>query len=192
MKHLIFCLLLFLFLTPTALAQEELEINTVTPSPAPTVEYTLPYPGILPDNPLYPVKAARDRIVSFFISDPQRKAEFDLLQSDKRVQAGLFLLHEEKPNVPLALSTISKGQNYYEEALVAAGKARKEKDPGLLGDLTSRLVRSARKQQELLATELKQVDSASQDDLKQLVKRSQGLVTAAKQLEAQRDDAGGM
>src|SRR3989344_6985739 len=52
-------------------------------------EYTLPYPGILPDNLLYPIKVFRDRIVSFLISDPLKKAEFNLLQADKRLQAGV-------------------------------------------------------------------------------------------------------
>jgi hypothetical protein len=47
------------------------------------VEYYLPYPGLLPDNPLYYLKAIRENIQKFFISDPLRKAQFDLLQANK-------------------------------------------------------------------------------------------------------------
>lgn len=182
MQRFLLSLLLFFCLASPVFAQEELLINSVTPTPPQTVEYTLPYPGILPNNPLYPLKAARDRIVSFFISDPQKRAEFDLLQADKRLQAGLFLLHQEKPEVMLAISTISKGQNYFEEALIATEKAREENEEAVLGDLTDRLVRSARKQHELLTNEEKNAENSRKDDFATLVKRSNGFITNATKL----------
>lgn len=80
---------------------------------APT--YDLPYPGILPDNPLYILKAFRDRVVSILISDPLKKAEFDLLNSDKRMSGGLTMLNQGKD--ALGVTTISKSNNYFEEAL---------------------------------------------------------------------------
>lgn len=66
-----------------------------SPSPTPVSEqapqeYVLPYPGILPDHPLYFLKALRDRILEALIVDPQRKAEFYLLQADKRLNMGIF------------------------------------------------------------------------------------------------------
>ena len=72
------------------------------------IEYTLPYPGILPDSPLYFLKTARDKIVSFLISDPLKKAEFNLLAADKRLNSGIFLFNKGKEKYKLALSTISK------------------------------------------------------------------------------------
>jgi hypothetical protein len=75
------------------------------------VNYTLPYPGILPDHPLYPVKALRDRILEFLIRDPQRKADFYLLMADKRLNMGIALT--EKRNYELAESTIFKGEEYF-------------------------------------------------------------------------------
>ena len=56
-------------------------------TPTPTPNYLLPYPGMLPDNPLYMLKAMRDRVINFLIADSQKKAEFYLLQSDKRLNA---------------------------------------------------------------------------------------------------------
>ncbi|MBI3576483.1 hypothetical protein HY086_00365, partial [Candidatus Gottesmanbacteria bacterium] len=67
------------------------------------VEYLLPYPGILPDNPLYFLKAARDKIIEFLIADPVRKAEFYILQSDKRLGMTSMLL--EKGNTTRAETT---------------------------------------------------------------------------------------
>lgn len=86
------------------------------------INYELPYPGLLPDNPLYFLRAARDRIVSFLIADPKKKAEFNLLQADKRLNAGIYLF--DKGKVDLSASTISKAENYFEEALSKLDEAR--------------------------------------------------------------------
>lgn len=117
MKYvLVIFLLLFLFSqsssvsfakTPTTLQQ----ISTIS------VTYTLPYPGILPDNPLYGFKVLRDKIVSFFITDAQKQAEFDLLQADKRLAAGQYLMQEKTVNQQLVSETISKSENYFGQAV---------------------------------------------------------------------------
>lgn len=91
------------------------------------VNYELPYPGLLPDNPLYFLRIIRDKTVGFLISDPFKKAEFDLLQADKRLNAGIYLfnsalLNEKK--IKLAISTISKAENYFEQALDKIGEAK--------------------------------------------------------------------
>ncbi len=75
------------------------------------VNYELPYPGILPDNPLYFIKAARDRALEFTSRDPMKKAEFYLLFSDKRAYMGLQLVKKGKQK--LAISTLSKGEKYF-------------------------------------------------------------------------------
>lgn len=95
--------------------------------------YQLPYAGLLPDNPLYAVKALRDRIIEFLISDPIKKAEFDLLSADKRLSIGMALF--EKKKFDLAESTISKGENYSGEGIKNLDQAKKEGrqiDPSLL------------------------------------------------------------
>lgn len=88
-------------------------------------EYQLPYPGMLPDNPLYPLKTFRDKIVGFLISDPLKKAEFNVLQADKRLQAGVYLIDKSK-KYKLAIETISKGVNYLEEAFLKTSDAYKQ------------------------------------------------------------------
>lgn len=96
-------------------------ILDITPAPQET-QYTFAYPGILPDNPLYFLKAARDRIISFLINDPVKKAEFNLLTSDKRVYASELLLAKNKEDI--ALTTLSKSNNYLHEVLVNANEAK--------------------------------------------------------------------
>lgn len=115
-------------------------------SPTPKVNYELPYPGLLPDSPIYFLRIIRDKTVGFLISDPLKKAEFNLLQADKRLNAGIYLF--KKGKVSLAVSTISKAENYFEESLERARKARSE---GMdVSDIERKLINSARKHQEEL------------------------------------------
>lgn len=96
--------------------------EVLSPTPTPQVSYELPYPGLLPDSPLYLLKIIRDKAVGFLISDPLKKAEFNLLQADKRLNAGIYLLNKGKTS--LAMSTVSKAENYLEEALGKIGEAK--------------------------------------------------------------------
>jgi hypothetical protein len=101
--------------------------QALSPTPAPQVNYELPYPGLLPDSPLYFLRIIRDKTIDFLISDPLRKAEFDLLQADKRLNAGIYLFNSAKQNdkkMKLGLSTVSKAENYFEEALDKVGEAK--------------------------------------------------------------------
>ncbi len=74
------------------------------------IEYVLPYPGILPDHPLYFLKAIRDRSLVFFTRDYIKKAQLYLLFSDKRINMALSLTKKGKWR--LIASTISKGEKY--------------------------------------------------------------------------------
>jgi len=95
--------------------------SPAVPAPLPNaknfeVNYILPFVGkVLPDSPLWPLKATRDRIWYAISSSPLRKAELALLFSDKRLAAGKQLLEEKK--IDIAISTITKGEKYLETAV---------------------------------------------------------------------------
>jgi len=120
-------ILLFAVFVFTSHAQESVTSNTdvvtITPEPSPTVEYNLAYPGILPDSPLHFLKAIRDRIIGFLINDPLKKAEFNLLTSDKRLYASQLLLNKNKQD--LAFTTLSKSNNYLHGAVSSVSEAAK-------------------------------------------------------------------
>lgn len=101
--------------------QKSTPIEPVSTTAAET-EYVLAYPGILPDNPLYFLKAVRDKLISFLISDFVKRAEFNLLASDKRINAALTLSTRHKSEI--AISTLSKSNNYLDQAISAAASAR--------------------------------------------------------------------
>ncbi len=79
------------------------------------VEYYLPYPGILPDSPLYKIKAIRDRVQLVLTFDEVQKAERELLYADKRVGAAWALADGGKAD--LAVSTATKAEKYLESAV---------------------------------------------------------------------------
>ncbi len=111
-----------------------------TPSSIKTIDYTLPYPGLLPDNPLYVLKAIRDRIVEVLISDPIKKANFELLTADKRLNEGVFLFNKGEKKYAFAETTISKGENYFEKGIAELEKAKKQ---GIVTASTSQKYHSA-------------------------------------------------
>lgn len=78
-------------------------------------DYILPYPGILPDHPLYFLKRFRDFILDALIVDPVRKAEFYILQADKRLTMGVALA--DKGNTVLSEQVISRGEKYMQQAV---------------------------------------------------------------------------
>ncbi len=120
--------------------------SSAMPTPTP-VDYTMPYPGLLPDHPLYFLKAFRDRVLAFLISNPIKKADFDLLQADKRVEASYLLVTQEK-KMDLAQMTFSKGENYFEDSLSQVRIAKKE---GIdMRDFVHKLVLANKKHQEIL------------------------------------------
>lgn len=139
------------FLSSTSLVLDLLSFNIsfaqeITPTPVPQSNYELPYPGLLPDSPLYIFRVTRDKIINLLISAPLKKAEFNLLQADKRLNAGIYLVNKNK--IPLAITTISKAENYFDQALKSIEEARKE---GMnIGEIAGRLMDSSRKHQEVL------------------------------------------
>lgn len=94
--------------TQTIFAQEK---STSSAKIQQTKKYTLPYPGMLPDNPLYKLKVLRDRISLVLIGSPDKKIEYYLLMTDKGLVASEMLVDKQK--VELAKETALKAENNY-------------------------------------------------------------------------------
>jgi len=87
------------------------------------VDYQLAYPGkILPDHPLWPVKALRDRLWLMLTTNSSRRAELKLLFADKRIGSALLLF--EKGNFEDGFSTLTKAEKYLEEAYALEEQVR--------------------------------------------------------------------
>lgn len=86
--------------------------------------YPLPYPGFLPDHPLYFLKMIRDRVRLWLTRDALARADLQLQYADKRVTAALALA--EKGKIGLAASTATKAEVYFEQAIVEAERSERE------------------------------------------------------------------
>ena len=154
-RGFILCIALLLFSVPVSysFAEEEpvstdtAEMTEEQTSDETSSSYTLPYPGMLPDNPLYFLKEFRDAIIGFLISDPLKKAEFDLLQADKKIAAGVFLVNE-KENEELAVQTIRQAHDVFSDALIKTKQAEERGEA--TSSLIERLRLSSEKHEEVL------------------------------------------
>jgi hypothetical protein len=170
MKYWLFCLLVLSLLLPgKSLAQEDGTVPVI-PSASPVADYPLPYPGILPNNPLYPIKMVRDKIILLLITDPYKKAQFNLLQADKRMEAAIFLVNEDKKNAKLAVTTIEKGENYYHDAV--ADTAALQKEGRDVGNFLRDLDHAAAKHISLM-TNLQKILPEQREELSRLKARMQ-------------------
>lgn len=145
------------------LDQQQMEpVEEITSPVVQKVDYTLPYPGILPDHPLYFLKRMRDTILEKLISDPIRKAEFYLLQSDKRLQMGIMLINAGKGS--LGETTISKAEKYMEQA-VSGLSAYKKSGSAVPPYIVERLEKATAKHTEVITELLRNVNEAEKSGL---------------------------
>lgn len=165
--------------TSVARAQELVLTSTPEVSVTPAaVGYQLPYPGLLPGHPFYQLKIFRDKLMSILISNPVKKAEFDLLQSDKRFEAAHVLVLKGK--IDVAKNTLSKAQNYFEEAIDKAADARKE---GMdIHALATRLALADEKHREVLKTMEEKVGPGGKKKFMDEKNREAELTKKVKQL----------
>lgn len=119
--------------------------------------YQLAYPGILPDNFLYKLKVLRDRILLAFITDPVKKVDFYLLQTDKGVAMVPMLV--AKNEVSLAKETALKAENNFTELTFVYKKTGLKPTK----DMLSKLLEAAKTHQQVLSQIMAKV---SQEDAK--------------------------
>ena len=140
-----------------------------TSAPAnPQVEYTLAYPGMLPDNPLYFLKRFRDWVMDLLIADPARKIDFYVLQSDKDLAAAVML--EAKAEGNLTATMILEASMYMNKAVVGANalKAQGQQVPVYTMD---NLQKSLTKHEEVLTNLTASVTGATQTVISDAVKQ---------------------
>jgi len=131
----------------TAQTKLDFKVTPAVATPTPTeIDYHFPYPGILPDHFLYPIKMLRDKIWLFLTTDPVKKSERLLLFADKRIGAGRALIEGGK--LELGITTLTKAEKYLEQAIVQAQKAKETRKD--TAHLYERLSQSALKHEEVL------------------------------------------
>ena len=133
------------------------------------VDYFLPYPGILPDSPLYKIKMVRDRIWLWLTRQSSKKLDLLLLFADKRIGAGEILIKGNK--VALGVSTLTKGEKYWERAVGEVNRLSAEKRMGA----KEKLIKASLKYQEILENLVLRVSSEEKTELEKILNSLKSL-----------------
>lgn len=175
MKRTIFLVIIILF---ASFYSTKVFAQNASSAAEDAVSYDLPYPGMLPDNPFYILKVLRDKFISMIISDPVKKAEFDILTSDKRFVAAVALINKRKED--LGITTLSKSNNYFFDAVASARNAIRMKK--VLGPLPGNLLLSSQKHDELIQPLAGAISKGNQSRFQYELKRLEDIEKAAKEL----------
>ena len=163
--------------SPLTTIGAEAENEEATTSPE-KVEYSLTWPGVLPDHFLYPVKMLRDRIWLWLTTDSLKKADLLLRLADKRVWSAQLLF--EKGKTDLAITTAAKAERYLEQAIDQAEMAReKGKDTA---SFLEKLSRATLKHEEVLSAMKEKAEETAQpaiDSALEYARRGHERVTQA-------------
>jgi len=156
---------------------EQIEVATSTPvavgpTPAQSEEYVLPYPGILPDNPIYFLKTIRDRIMEWLIADPLRKIDFYVLQSDKNLNAGILLNLSNKQK--LVSGVFAQSIADIEKAVLLASSA-KNSGKAVPAGVLERVRKSLIKHEEVITDFAKRAGDTEKSTLEALSVKAKSL-----------------
>lgn len=174
LKAQIFLFIIFLVISLGFTSKIFGQNPTVIPTPAPNIEYALPYPGLLPDNPLYTFKKMRDKIMLFMTRDPLKKSQLYLLFADKQLVMGELLW--EKGSYNLAIITFKKAEQSLLQSVLVLGKSNRSESlpPGTLDKLDL-----ATQKHEGIIKNLK--DSLTDETKRQELNDVSGITNQAKQ-----------
>ena len=139
--------------------------------------YTLPYPGILPNHRLYPLKSVRDRLLEWFTRDLNKKAELYLLYADKRIWMAQML--GDQNEWQLAEDTASKAEKYLLKSRDAVTQSRAIGGSPNVAFL-AKIKKAPYKQYEILRNLMKNSPSGNWLGFKEAVKINQEYAAWAK------------
>lgn len=175
-KILAFCLFfafISFFLYILVLAEEKTDLSLPEVKiEGKEVVYQLPYPGLLPDHPLYFIKAVRDRLLDFLTRDNLKKAELYLLYSDKRLNMAEEL--SKKGKWSLMISTVSKGEKYSLKMVDFLKRAKKQ-GMAPTDDFLLKAKLSNEKHREILENLLKETPQGERQGLINVIKLNQEI-----------------
>lgn len=111
------------FVLLTLVSTKPLHAQTITTFEK-VVDYQLPYPGLLPDNPLYVLKQARDTVQLMMAGSSLEKAKVYLQIADKNMAAAIELTKKGKHK--LAVERVQRAEAKYMDAFNLIEKPKDE------------------------------------------------------------------
>ena len=158
-RYIIFCLIA-VFLSFTL---SKVQAAIISPTP---IDYHLPYPGLIPDHPLYRIKKIRDWLLVNLTRNELRKIELHLIFADKKLVMGDVLF--KKRNTKLSIETFFEAETELSSAVSQLSLYSESQIPPT--GLADKLELSVQKHEEVINSVLSEVT-----DLQQLDKLKQSL-----------------
>lgn len=141
----------------------------------PSVVYNLPYPGLLPDHPLYVFKKTRDNILVFATRDTMKKAQLYLLLSDKHIAMAVEL--ENKGKDQQAFEQLQEAEALFVQ-IPPLLETSKEQGVSPTGDFMQTLFLSNAKHQQVITQVIKNITDPQVDDVNALIKLNSSAKTS--------------
>ncbi len=134
------------------------------------VAYQLPYSGLLPDHPLYPLKKLRDFLLVSTTRDNVKKAQLHLNLSNRMFSESLGLAQKAKDGA--ALDHMRKAQEEFFRVMPAIQDAKKQ-GGAYPNDFIDELYLSNAKHREVIAEVLKKTTSTNVQEVENMLKRNE-------------------
>ena len=166
LKKLSLPLFLFLFFIVTIPSFYFISSQSITITEKKVV-YDLPYPGILPDHPLYFLKSVRDKIMDMTTRSNLKKGELYLHYSDKEINTAVFL--NKKGKNKLAVQTLIEAEDYAAKIPSLFSRAKKQGE-GPTAQLVDRVRASNAKHREVIEQLLKNIPAGDQGPISKAIK----------------------
>lgn len=139
----------------------------------------LPYPGLLPDSPIYFLKIMRDKVKGFFFFGEDGKAQYALTLAEKRLSEAKALA--DKGEDELASTTAEQAGIENENAQEHLAKAEAEgKD---VATIVNRLAANSARQQAVLARVLEKAPEQAKAAIERAMEMSKRGLTKAQEMQ---------
>lgn len=134
------------------------QAQTITTLQEKIIDYQLPYPGLLPDNPLYFIKQIRDSFMLFMASDQLKKDEVHLQISDKNLSAAVELA--KKGRHKLSVAKVEDAESGFEAIVERQAKEKKKNT-----DFVEKLKRANLKHRETIENLMKDLPQGQVENM---------------------------
>ncbi|MBI1862787.1 hypothetical protein HYS00_01565 [Candidatus Microgenomates bacterium] len=143
--------------------------QTVEAAAGDRINYELPYPGILPGNPLYSIKSARDSLLQWMMRDNYKKAQLRIQISDKNVR-GAQMLSKDK-QYDNAEKILIDGETIFEKAIDDTINA-KEQGASPTSEFKTKMKTSNLKHKEIISDIMKSIPESERAAFKKSLEQN--------------------
>ncbi len=139
----------------------------------------LPYPGLLPDSPIYFLKSARDKVIGYFIFGEDKKALYALTLADKRLSEAKALFDKGEDG----LASVTAEQAGVENENAQEHLVKAEVEEKNVTAIIEKLAANSARQQAVLARILEKAPEQAKAAIEHAMEMSKRGLTKAQEMQ---------